>query len=338
MTPPTLRAFRLRLWLPLVLIAASTLIFLILLGLEQHNHTQALQRFADQTAHEELLRTQRSLEAVLRRGDGSGLDGTLSELGLNPAITHAALVDDAGVVLAATRFAWRGQDAAAVLPGYSAEAAAQMRQARRETLRLDTEQHTLAAMAPVALALRPGEIRTSRQGVLAIDYDLRPIDARAWARVRQQALVFATVVALAALGLIGMAQWGILRPVAALRAGMARIGAGDFSALPQWRGRGEFEELGTALARMAQELQTSTQALGESEARYRQLSDAAFEAIILHENGQILDANAAADRLMGVAPGGLVAAPCCHGSPRMRWKSHASAPSAVSRASGKWIW
>ena len=65
------------------------------------HHTQALQRFADQTAHEELLRTQRSLEAVLRRGDGSGLDGTLSELGLNPAITHAALVDDAGVVLAA---------------------------------------------------------------------------------------------------------------------------------------------------------------------------------------------------------------------------------------------
>ena len=41
MTPPTLRAFRLRLWLPLVLIAASALIFLILLGLEQHNHTQA---------------------------------------------------------------------------------------------------------------------------------------------------------------------------------------------------------------------------------------------------------------------------------------------------------
>ena len=78
MTQPTLRAFRLRLWLPLVLIAASALIFLILLGLEQHNHTQALQRFADQTAHEELLRTQRSLEAVLRRGDGSGLDGTLS--------------------------------------------------------------------------------------------------------------------------------------------------------------------------------------------------------------------------------------------------------------------
>ena len=57
MTPPTLRAFRLRLWLPLVLVAASTLTFLILLGLEQHNHTQALQRFADQTAHEELLRT-----------------------------------------------------------------------------------------------------------------------------------------------------------------------------------------------------------------------------------------------------------------------------------------
>jgi len=313
MTPPALRAFRLRLWLPLVLVAACALIFLILLALEQRSHTRALQHFADQTAHEELLHTQRSLEAVLRRGDGGSLDGTLAELGLNPAITHAALADDAGVVLAATRFAWRGQDAAAVLPGYSAEETAQVRQARRETLRLDMAQRRLTAMAPVALALRPGEIRTSRQGVLTIAYDLRPIDAQAWAPVRQQALVFAIVVALAALGLLGMAQWAILRPVAALRAGMARIGAGDFSALPQWRGQGEFQELGAALARMAQELQASTQALGESEARYRQLSDAAFEAIILHENGHILDANAAADRLMGVAPGGLV------GSPMLSW-------------------
>ncbi len=162
MTPPALRAFRLRLWLPLVLVAASTLIFLILLALEQRSHTRALQHFADQTAHEELLHTQRSLEAVLRRGDGGSLDGTLAELGLNPAITHAALTDDTGVVLAATRFAWRGQDAAAVLPGYSAEETAQVRQARRETLRLDMAQRRLTAMAPVALALRPGEIRTSR--------------------------------------------------------------------------------------------------------------------------------------------------------------------------------
>ncbi|MDN8878217.1 PAS domain-containing protein, partial [Staphylococcus aureus] len=52
--------------------------------------------------------------------------------------------------------------------------------------------------------------------------------------------------------------------------------------------------------------QARNTALAESEARFRQLSDAAFEAIILHENGRITDANAAADRLMGVAPGGLV--------------------------------
>ena len=156
-------------------------------------------------------------------------DGTLSELGLNPAITHAALVDDAGVVLAATRFAWRGQDAAAVLPGYSAEEAAQMRQARRETLRLDTKQHTLSAMAPVALALRPGRSAPAARAYSPSTTTCGPstpglgAGAPAGPGVRHR-------------GGAGGARadrdgaMGHPAAVAALRAGMARIGAGDFSA------------------------------------------------------------------------------------------------------------
>ena len=301
-----MRTVHLRLWMPLVLVASCALIFLILVGLEQRNHAQELQHFINRTAHEELLHTRRNLEAILRRGDGGSLDNAMSDLGLNPAVTHAVLTDETGMVLTATRFAWRNEFAKAVVPGYAPQDSAQVLQTQHEALQLDVSGRRLTAIAPVAMALRPGEIRANRQGALTIVYDLTPIDARAWASILWQAQVFAAVTLLAAIGLLGLAHWGILRPIAALRAGMARIGAGDFLALPQWKGHGEFQELGQALERMAHQLQTGNQALAESEARYRQLSDAAFEAIILHEGGHIRDANAVADRLMGVPPGGMV--------------------------------
>ena len=302
----TVRVFNLRLWLPLSLIIASAVMALILVADQQRHYAQDLQRFADHTAHAELLETQRALETVLRRSDGSGTVGIVSQLGLNPAIAQAALVGPDGKVIAATRFAWKGRTAAEHLPGYPEDAVRQVRRAQRELLTLDRAQLRLTAVAPVTMGLQSGEVRATRQGVLWIDYDLRPVAAETWDQLHTQAVVLAMAVLLGSLGLLALAHWGILRPVAALRAGMERIGAGDFTHLPRLQGSGDFHDLGQALQKMANELQARNTALAESEARFRQLSDASFEAIILHENGRITDANAAADRLMGVAPGGLV--------------------------------
>ena len=302
----TVRVFNLRLWLPLSLIIASAVMALILVADQQRHYAQDLQRFADHTAHAELLETQRALETVLRRSDGSGTVGIVSQLGLNPAVAYAALVGPDGKVIAATRFAWKGRTAAEHIPGYPEDAVRQVRRAQRELLTLDRAQLRLTAVAPVTMGLQSGEVRATRQGVLWIDYDLRPVAAETWDQLRTQAVVLAMAVLLGSLGLLALAHWGILRPVAALRAGMERIGAGDFTHLPRLQGSGDFHDLGQALQKMANELQARNTALAESEARFRQLSDASFEAIILHENGRITDANAAADRLMGVAPGGLV--------------------------------
>ena len=302
----TVRVFNLRLWLPLSLIIASAVMALILVADQQRHYAQDLQRFADHTAHAELLETQRALETVLRRSDGSGTVGIVSQLGLNPAVAYAVLVGPDGKVIAATRFAWKGRTAAEHLPGYPEDAVRQVRRAQRELLTLDRAQLRLTAVAPVTMGLQSGEVRATRQGMLWIDYDLRPVAAETWNQLRTQAVVLAMAVLLGSLGLLALARWGILRPVAALRAGMERIGAGDFTHLPRLQGSGDFHDLGQALQKMANELQARNTALAESEARFRQLSDASFEAIILHENGRITDANAAADRLMGVAPGGLV--------------------------------
>jgi len=257
-TPHTVRVFNLRLWLPLSLIIASAVMALILVADQQRHYAQDLQRFADHTAHAELLETQRALETVPRRSDGSGTVGIVSQLGLNPAIAHAALVGPDGKVIAATRFAWKGRTAAEHLPGYTEDAVRQVRRAQRELLTLDRAQLRLTAVAPVTMGLQSGEVRATRQGVLWIDYDLRPVAAETWDQLHTQAVVLAMAVLLSALGLLALARWGILRPVAALRAGMERIGAGDFTHLPRLQGSGDFHDLGQALQKMANELQART--------------------------------------------------------------------------------
>lgn len=74
------RVFSLRLWLPLSLVLASGVMFLIVLVAQQQHYQRELQQFADTTAHAELLETRRALETVLRRGDGTGTDSVVSQL------------------------------------------------------------------------------------------------------------------------------------------------------------------------------------------------------------------------------------------------------------------
>ena len=203
---PTVRVVPLRWWLPLALVFTCVLAFALLVLQQQRHYTLDLQRFSDRTAHAELLGTQRNLETVLRREDGSGLDGVIAELGLNPAVAHALLLDASDEVLAATRFAWRGSLGTQVLPHYPQDLVSKARQEQREQLRLDIEQRHLWAVTPVMLALEAGAIRSSRQGVLLVEYDLTPIAVQSSAHIRQQAQVFAAVVLLAALCLRALAR------------------------------------------------------------------------------------------------------------------------------------
>ncbi|GAB2733915.1 hypothetical protein GCM10027019_11650 [Melaminivora jejuensis] len=304
--PDTPRVVRLQLWLPLGMVLTALAILCVLLVVDGGRYIASLQQFADRTAHEELLRTRRSLEAALRRTDGSSLDGLVTGLGLDRAVRHAALVDDAGAILAATRLAWKGGAAPQLIPDYPQQAARQVLQTQREALELSIAGQRLTALAPVTLGLRPGELRATRHGLLLIEYDLSPLARQALGHLLQQALVFGSVLLLGALIAVLLARRLILRPLQVLQQGLARIGAGDFTHVPRLRGRGELRELADAMARMAAELQARSAALQDSEARYRQLSDAAFEGIVLHEDGVIVDGNAAAERLMGVPPGSLM--------------------------------
>ncbi len=76
------------------------------------------------------------------------------------------------------------------------------------------------------MPLRSNELRTNRYGSLLIEYDLAPLVAQSSAHTRTQGLMFLLITSIAAILLLSLARYFILRPVAALDAAMRTIGQG----------------------------------------------------------------------------------------------------------------
>ncbi len=302
-----LRVLHLELWIPLLLGGFCLLLLAAVFALQRFDTQRRLRYFTEQVARETLLGAQLDIDAALRSKHGRSLDGIVSALGLHADVDYAVLLDSDGRVLAATRLAWKGQPAASVVADYlppPAGSRAPM-QAHGIQLRVDSASKRLIAEAPIAMS--PSDwLAASRPGRLILAFDFAPraatVERLMWERV--WSLLGALLLALALLYL-ALRQL-ILRPVQVLAASMERIGGGDLDVAQPFRGRGEFLRLGAAMSGMAAELRARDVALRESEGRFRQLADGAFEAILVHEHGHILNANAAAERLWDVPAGSLV--------------------------------
>jgi PAS domain S-box-containing protein len=106
-----------------------------------------------------------------------------------------------------------------------------------------------------------------------------------------------------------------MRPLGEVTAAAREIAAGDMSRRAVVRGRSEIAVLGEAFNRMvervgrsahdltsrANQLEASNKELNESEAKYRSLFEHLPDGIVVHHDDQILFANPAARRLLGVA-------------------------------------
>ncbi|HRL40091.1 MAG TPA: hypothetical protein PLU86_10195, partial [Comamonas denitrificans] len=180
------RSIRLQVWLPLALLIVCALVFFLLTLLEHWHAQQDLQRFSQRTAHAQLLSARRALETVLRRGDGSGTDAIVADLGLSPMVNYAVLLDDNDQVLAATQFAWKGLPAKQALPHQALALETVSTKPGQAHLHLDIEGLQLHAISPVAMPLRSNELRTNRYGSLLIEYDLAPLVAQSSAHTRAQ--------------------------------------------------------------------------------------------------------------------------------------------------------
>lgn len=123
--------------------------------------------------------------------------------------------------------------------------------------------------------------------------------------------VYLFMVALLASMSIGVliARW-LARPISTLNIAAMKLSTGKWNQKLPVGGSREVRQLAESFKIMASKLQTMvrdleqnvkerTQDLQESETRYRSLSNASLEAIIIHQSGDILDLNQATKRIFG---------------------------------------
>lgn len=297
----------LKLTVPLILLGFAATLSTVNLLYHVPRAEQAAEENSRKLLAQEMSRLQSTLEYLLLKGDLTVAQHQIAVLAHNHDYMFVALTDDRNAVIAATRRAWLGQQAADVLPQFDpAQAAAAVRE-RRARVTLDANGDALLGYAGILMGTEREELRPTRSGSLFLAYDLERSKSEARAQVQQQSLYWAGWVIALALAMWLVFHFFLTRRTAKLVRAAEQLAAGDLAARSDLKGRDELGRLSRAFDAMALDVaDTQTRlrediaervrvqrALEASEASYRAIFDAAEDAIFVHdiETGAIVDAN-----------------------------------------------
>lgn len=226
-----------------------------------------------------------------------------------PALRRVLVVDPDGIVVAATSASDIGQLLRSTHPSLAA-LNARLGVAQAEVQEQDAEAVVARVGRAVLWPARAGEVPGSTQAAVLVEVDAQSMLAER----RRHALrehVVEGLVFLCALAVLFLAldRW-VLRPLQALRRAVDALGSGRSSEpVPAMKLR-ELDELAQAFNAMAGQLHHSLASLGESEARYRALTESAPDAILtVRADGCIEQFNRAAEGVFGHAAGEVCGRP-----------------------------
>ncbi|MGH8478953.1 MAG: ATP-binding protein [Gammaproteobacteria bacterium] len=300
---------------PLLLLAFAG----ILSAVDVLYHIPRAERTATNRARERLFqdlsRLQGSVEYLVLKGDLEGARREATVLGSNPECEIAMLLDDTGLVMAATRRAFLGQPAQKAVALFNAGLAQKASRERRAYVVMSADGNSLFGYTGVLARRAWEELRPSRLGLIFIAYDLGLSRAEARAQILAPSLYRATLVGALALVFWCIFHFVLTRRAERLVAAAERLAAGDLGARGGLVGGDELARLGGAFDTMAakvaetqtllradiEERERTEAALRASEASYRAIFDAAEDAIFVHEipSGRVIDTNPRASSAYG---------------------------------------
>ncbi len=263
---------------------------------------------------QEMSRLQSTMEYLTLKGETAVAEHEIEALAHNHDVNFAALTNDRGDVIVATRRAWIGRPIMEVLPKFDVGAAAEAIRARRAGMSLDPSGDEYLGYTGI-LTVKGGELRPSHVGGLFVSYDLARRKAEARHQVLEQSLYWAGWVTALALFMWLAFHFLLTRRTAKLVSAAERLAAGNLDVRSGLHGNDELGRLGRAFDAMALEVaQTQTrlrndiaerkrasEALRVSEESYRAIFDSAEDAILVRDvdTGAIVDVNPAACRAFG---------------------------------------
>jgi len=287
-------AIRLRLWIPILVLGAFTLLLLLITYGEYRQEELSIQERAFTALREQLARTGPRFEDLLRNGLDSLVEVAIADVSIPDEVRAVVFTDDRGIVLYGSRLEWRGRPVAQVLPGFDRNRFLAAQKTRRPDFQLTSDRNGVFAYQPVVLAAESGQIRPSRVGLIFVDYDL----SRSRASLLHALVV--KIIAAWAVGLLLMlitwvelARW-LTQPLYHLKEIVNRFREGNYQIRADIVGRGELAELSGAFNAMADEV------LRNSARLQAVLNSATESAIIATDLGGIVTLfNPGAERMLG---------------------------------------
>ncbi len=254
---------------------------------------------------QELSRLQSTIEYLLLKDDAASAQQQIAVLAHNHDVIAAALTDDHGRVLTATRRAWVDRPIAEVLPELGLQQVGGAMQQHRPAIEVGPRGESLIGTASVLIGGERDELRPTRTGALLVAYDLVRYKAEARSQVVRQALSWAGWVIALALAMWAVFHVLLTRRTARLMRAAEQLAAGQLDARSGLSGDDELGRLGRAFDAMARQV-TETQTrlredIAERERVQRELeaSDDRLQQI-LNNSSAVIFARDAEDRFLFV--------------------------------------
>lgn len=292
--------FPLRVGIPLALILFACLTSVFLAA---YNFTR-VDAQVEGDIHERVVqlmtRTQGTLRNLSRKGDVGGMQLEVSQLGSDPLVISAALLDEADTIMQATRYSLVGKNLLNEVPGLTKDRLDDVRKRHVGEVTQDSRGDSYLAFYPVELWAADGELGSATAGLLFIQYDLHSPQAHANRLLLQQIVQFSLLIGAFSIMLWLMFHFSLTRRVDHLMQSANRFGQGDMTVRAGLTGHDEIARLGSAFDNMVDVIVEDRRRLADSEGRMRAILDNVSECIITtNDHGMIQSVNPALERMFG---------------------------------------
>jgi PAS domain S-box-containing protein len=286
--------FPLRVMIPLSLIVFSGLIIALM---SVHNLAR-VDREVEHRTRQQLVqlmtRSQGTVRNLSRKRDADGIQLEISQLGSDPLVQMAALIDEHNLVRHATQYALINKNLLDVLPEVGRAPIEDARRRRVGSVQLRPDRDAYLAYYPVELWNEDTALAGVRLGMLVAQYDVATIRRQAHGLVVEQLFQFSLVIISFSLVLWLTFHYGLTRRVHRLVESARRLGEGDFDARAGLSGRDELAQVGRAFDDMARLIAEDQCRLEENEARVRAILDnMADGSVTTNDQGMIQSINPA---------------------------------------------
>ena len=210
---------------------------------------------------QQITGTQSTLEYLFRKADLSGVRLEVSGLATRHDVIAAFVVDENGVIIAASRYATIGFTADSMLPeipvDLRGEHAARIAAAQTEvpgSLVVARDRNTVVAYYPLLVTANRHALRSARSGALVLVSGMQLVKQRALAAAGRQALNFVSLFGGLAVCGWGFVHFGVTRRVGRLLTATRQLAGGDLSIRTGVGGNDELGQVAAGIDAMAAQL------------------------------------------------------------------------------------